>query len=34
MRGGRLEEEDKKQRRWKILSDEALEKLRAAPQTP
>ena len=33
-RGGRLEEEDTRQRRVKILSYEALEKLRVAPQTP
>ena len=30
-RGGRLEEEDKIQRMWKRLSDEAVKKMRAAP---
>ena len=30
-RGGRLEEEDKRQGGWKGLSDEAVTKLRTAP---
>ena len=33
-RGGRLEEEEKRQLGWKRLSDEAVEKFGAAPQTP
>ena len=31
--GGRMEEEDKRQRRVNRLSDEAVKKLRAAPHT-
>ena len=33
MRGGRLEEEDKRQRKVEKLSDEAMKKLRAAHHT-